>query len=157
MLKKLLLLLFFIPVYLLAQDKDKIIIEQKFVFHQLDVLETGTNKVLDSFPDGGGMILNCKVNNQDYLIIDISGVHTYQLQIVNKVEDIIEKNLKIIMYQGGEKIENIGPESVSGTYTANVFYVFDLEKNKYTPDLIRLEINGSSNIMQFSGIIKLIQ
>ena len=60
-----------------------------------------------------------------------------------------QKNLKIIMYQGGETIENMG------TYTANIFFVYDLSKNKNVPELIRLEINNSPNIMQYSGLIKL--
>jgi hypothetical protein len=53
------------------------------------------------------------------------------------------------MYQGGETIENMG------TYTANIFFVYDLSKNENVPELVRLEIHKSPNIMQFSGIIKL--
>ena len=115
----------------------------------MEVLETGTDKVLDSFPEGSGMIIDTTIDNKNYLLISIPDVHTYQLQIVNKVVDTPKKNLKIIMYQGGETIENMG------TYTANIFFVYDLSKNKNVPELIRLEINNSPNIMQYSGLIKL--
>ena len=95
------------------------------------------------------MIVDATIDNKNYLLISIPDVHTYQLQIVNKVVDTPQKNLKIIMYQGGETIENMG------TYTANIFFVYDLSKNKNVPELIRLEINNSPNIMQYSGLIKL--
>ena len=132
-----------------AQTNKNYTINQKFKFHSLEFLETGTDKLLEEFPEGEGLVINAISNNQEYLIISIPGVHDYYLQIVNKVEDTPEENLKIIMYQGGEKIENLG------TYTANVFYVYDLSKNNEVPELIRFEINNSPNIQQFKGIIRL--
>lgn len=132
-----------------AQTNKNYTINQKFKFHSLEFLETGTDKLLEEFPEGEGLVINAISNNQEYLIISIPGVHDYYLQIVNKVEDTPEENLKIIMYQGGEKIENLG------TYTANVFYVYDLIKNKEVPELIRFEINNSPNIQQFKGVIRL--
>ena len=95
------------------------------------------------------MIIDATIEKQNYLVISIPEVHTYTLQIVNKVVDTSQKNIKIVMYQGGEHIENMG------TYTANIFFVYDLSKNRNVPELVRLEINNSPNIMLFSGIIKL--
>lgn len=138
-----------LSIPLCAQTSGNFTINEKLIFHKLEVLETGTDKVLDSFPEGSGMIVDATIDNKNYLLISIPDVHTYQLQIVNKVVDTPQKNLKIIMYQGGETIENMG------TYTANIFFVYDLSKNKNIPELIRLEINNSPNIMQYSGLIKL--
>lgn len=138
-----------LSIPLCAQTSGNFTINEKLIFHKLEVLETGTDKVLDSFPEGSGMIIDTTIDNKNYLLISIPDVHTYQLQIVNKVVDTPQKNLKIIMYQGGETIENMG------TYTANIFFVYDLSKNKNVPELIRLEINNSPNIMQYSGLIKL--
>ena len=138
-----------LSILLCAQTSGNFTINEKLIFHKLEVLETGTDKVLDSFPEGSGMIIDTTIDNKNYLLISIPDVHTYQLQIVNKVVDTPQKNLKIIMYQGGETIENMG------TYTANIFFVYDLSKNKNVPELIRLEINNSPNIMQYSGLIKL--
>ena len=139
----------FFSIPLCAQTLGNFTINEKLIFHKLEVLETGTDKVLDSFPEGSGMIIDTTIDNKNYLLISIPDVHTYQLQIVNKVVDTPQKKLKIIMYQGGETIENMG------TYTANIFFVYDLSKNKNVPELIRLEINNSPNIMQYSGLIKL--
>ena len=143
------LIFYCLSIPLCAQTSGNFTINEKLIFHKLEVLETGTDKVLDSFPEGSGMIIDTTIDNKNYLLISIPDVHTYQLQIVNKVVDTPQKNLKIIMYQGGETIENMG------TYTANIFFVYDLSKNKNVPELIRLEINNSPNIMQYSGLIKL--
>lgn len=125
-------------------------INEKYLFHKMEVLETGTDKLLDSFPGMGGMVVSATAHGKEYLIISIPKVHTYELQIVNRAEeDITEQNLKIVMLQGGETIENVG------IYTANVFFIYDLKKNLNMPEIIRLEINNSPNIMQYSGIIKL--
>ncbi|MBQ2366148.1 MAG: hypothetical protein IIV54_05430 [Bacteroidaceae bacterium] len=143
----LLLSVFYINVC--AYASTEYIVNEKLVFHKLEVLETGTEKVLDSFSNFGGMIIDATIEKQNYLAISIPEVHTYTLQIVNKVVDTSQKNIKIVMYQGGEHIENMG------TYTANIFFVYDLSKNRNVPELVRLEINNSPNIMLFSGIIKL--
>ena len=143
----LLLSVFYINVG--AYASTEYIVNEKLVFHKLEVLETGTEKVLDSFSNFGGVIIDATIEKQNYLVISIPEVHTYTLQIVNKVVDTSQKNIKIVMYQGGEHIENMG------TYTANIFFVYDLSKNRNVPELVRLEINNSPNIMLFSGIIKL--
>lgn len=147
--KYILLLLCCFSISLFAQTSDNYTINEKFIFHKLEVLETGTDKVLDSFSEGSGMIIDATVENKNFLLISIPDVRTYQLLIVNKVVDTPKKDLKIVMYQGGETIENLG------TYTANIFFVYDMSKNKNVPELIRLEINNSPNIMQYSGLIKL--
>lgn len=143
----LLLSVFFIGVS--AQTYSGYTVNEKFVFHKLEVLETGTEKKLDSFSGCRGVIIDATIEKQNYLMINVPEVHTYTLQVVNKVVDTSQKNIKIVMYQGGEHIENMG------TYTANIFFVYDLSKNRNVPELVRLEINNSPNIMQFSGIIKL--
>ena len=105
-----------LSILLCAQTSGNFTINEKLIFHKLEVLETGTDKVLDSFPEGSGMIIDTTIDNKNYLLISIPDVHTYQLQIVNKVVDTTQKNV---------------------------------------PELIRLEINNSPNIMQYSGLIKL--
>ena len=145
--KHILLLLCCFSISLFAKTSDNYTINEKFIFHKLEVLETGTDKVLDSFSEGSGMIIDATVENKNFLLISIPDVHTDQLLIVNKVVDTPKKDLKIVMYQGGETIENLG------TYTANIFFVYDMSKNKNVPELIRLEINNSPNIMQYSGLI----
>lgn len=144
-----LLLLSIVYINVSAQTSTDYTVNEKLVFHKLEVLETGTDKILDSFDEGSGGIIDATIQNKNYLMISIPDVHTYTLQIVNKVIENPQKNLKIIMYQGGETIENMG------TYTANIFFVYDLSKNENVPELVRLEIHKSPNIMQFSGIIKL--
>lgn len=132
----------------MAQNSSDYTIQEKFVFHQIDVLDTKTDEVLQSFPDGSGLIIRANIQKTNYMIISIGDFHRYSLTIVNKVEDFPRKDVKIIMYQGGGKLD-------VGTYTANIFFIYDLSKNKNTPEFVRLEINGSSNIMKYSGIIKL--
>ena len=124
-------------------------IHEKLVFHKLDVLETGTEKPLESFENTGGVIIRGKVGEQEHMIISVYEVYDYDLTIVNKVVGEPRDNIKMIMYQGGGNFKGMG------IYTANVFFVYDLSKNKETPEFIRLEINDSPNIMKYSGIIKL--
>lgn len=150
--KVLLILLCCISVGVKAQDASNYIIKEKLVFHQLDILETETDKLIDSFPEGSGMILSVDINSTDYLCISIPDVHTYNIQIVNRVEDKPSEDIKVVMLQGGETVEINGEK---GTYTANIFFVYDLRKNSETPEFVRLQINGSPNILKFSGIIKL--
>lgn len=87
-----------LSIPLCAQTSGNFTINEKLIFHKLEVLETGTDKVLDSFPEGCGMIIDTTIDNKNYLLISILDVHTYQLQIVNKVVDTPQINLKIIMY-----------------------------------------------------------
>lgn len=150
--KILLFLLCCISVGVKALDANNYIVKEKLVFHQLDILETETDKVLDSFYEVSGMILSVDIDSTEYLCIDIPDVHTYNIQIVNRVEDKPSENLKVVMLQGGETIEINGEK---GTYTANIFFVYDLRKNSEIPEFVRLQINGSPNILKFSGIIKL--
>lgn len=130
-----------------AQSKYSVL--QKFKFHSLEFVETETDKPLDSFPEGQGLVINCEVEGKEYLLISIPSIHDYNITVVNKVTDTPEKDIKVVMYQGGEKIESLG------TYTCNVFYVYDLSKNQTTPEFIRFAINGSPNIQIFKGLIKL--
>lgn len=134
---------------LYSQNNEKYIIDEKFVFHQVDVLETGTDKEIESFPNVRGVIIRTKVNNRDYMLIALPDIITYELNIVNKFEEDFKNNTKIIMYQGGGSVEGLG------MYTANIFFMYNLTKNKETPEFVRLEINNSPNIMLYSGIIKL--
>lgn len=131
-----------------AQTSDNYTINEKFVFHQFDVIEKGTEKVLETYSIGG-VVVDVTISGQNYLGISIPRVHDFNLIIANKVTDTPTKDLKLVMYQGGEKIKDIG------TYTANVFFVYNLNSNSNVPELIRLELDNAPNIFQFSGIIKL--
>jgi hypothetical protein len=132
-----------------GQSFNDVKMKEKFVFHQLDFLETGTDKLLYSPDNIKGLIVTSSYDNKEYLTISIPGVHTYYLHIINKVVDTPEPDMKVIMYQGGETIENVG------TYVANVFFVYDLQKNTSIPEFVRLELHNSPNILMFSGLIKL--
>ena len=144
------LLLYCLCVNVKSQSEENYIVKEKFVFHQLDFLETGTDRILDSFPDGSGVIIKTEIESQDFLIIHIPDVYTYKLQIVNQVVDKPNSDCKVVMLQGGEIIEG------QGAYTANIFFVYDLIKNENTPEFIRFQIHNSPNILVFSGIIKLL-
>lgn len=147
--KVLILLVYFVSLCANAQSNYRIL--QKFKFHSLEIRETNTENLLDEFPEGEGLVINCMVEGIEYLLISIPGVHDYNIQIVHKVlgAPVELDGIKMDLYQGGEKIEGLG------VYTCNVFYVYDIEKNKTIPQFIRLEINGSPNLLYFNGIIKL--
>lgn len=148
--KKVLIIMFLLShLNCMAQTSSNYEIQEKFVFHQLDILETETDVQLESFSDGGGMIIRARIEERDYMIISVGDIHTYNLTIINKIEDTPDDNIKVVMYQGGEKIEG------KGAYTANVFFVYDLSKNVSTPEFVRFAINGSPNVMKYSAIIKL--
>ena len=53
------------------------------------------------------------------------------------------------MYQGGENISGLG------SYTANVFFNYNLQQNTKIPETIRFEMDGSPYIYELSGIIKI--
>lgn len=146
------ILLCCISIGIKAQDASNYIIKDKFLFHQLDFLETGTDKLLDSYPEVSGLILSVDIDSTEYLCIAIPDVHIYNIQIVHRVEDKPSEDLKVVLLQGGETVEINGEK---GTYTANIFFVYDLRNNSEIPEFVRLQINESPNILKFSGIIKL--
>lgn len=61
----------------------------------------------------------------------------------------MDESTKIRMYQGGERIEGVG------TYTANVFFNYDLRKNSEIPENIYLKLDNSPNYLVFYGIMKI--
>lgn len=138
-------------VSLCANAQSNIETLQKFKFHSLEFRETNTENLLEEFPEVEGFIINCVLEGTEYLYITIPDIHDYNIQIVHKVlgTPVELDGIKMDLYQGGEKIEGLG------VYTCNVFYVYDMEKNKTIPQFIRLEINGSPNLLYFNGIIKL--
>ena len=146
--KVLILLVYFVSLCANAQSNYRIL--QKFKFHSLEIRETNTENLLDEFPEGEGLVINCMVEGIEYLLISIPGVHDYNIKIVHKGTDAPPENgIKMDLYQGGEKIDGLG------IYTCNVFYVYDVEKNRTIPQFIRLAIDGSPNLLYFNGLIKL--
>lgn len=133
-----------------SHSQDNYTILHKYKFHSMEFLDTGTEKLLEDFTDISGVIVDCIVNGDEYLLISIPGVHDYHIRIVHKATDVPPENdVKMDLYQGGEKVEGIG------TYTCNVFFVYDITKNAQMPQWVRLAIDNSSNIVQFKGIIEL--
>lgn len=130
-----------------AQDNTRVL--EKYVFHKLEVLNSQTKEPIETFDDYKGVVFSAVVNKQEYLSITLVNDMTFNLIIANKAEDIVENNLKIRMYQGGENIEGLG------TYTANVFFNYYLSENASIPESIWFEINGSPYIYVMSGIVKI--
>jgi hypothetical protein len=130
-----------------AQEKTRVL--EKYVFHKLEVLNSQTKEPIETFDDYKGIVFSAVVNGQEYLSITLVNNMTFNLIIANKAEDIVENNLKIRMYQGGENIEGMG------TYTANVLFHYYLSKNANIPESIWFEINGSPYIYNMSGIVKI--
>lgn len=147
--KKLLFLLMSVAcLSVYSQETSNQKVNEKFVFHQWETLNATSGETLKSFTVTG-VIVDASINNKDYLSISIADVYTYNLTIVNKVIDYPQEDIKVVMYQGGEIIED------KGTYTASVFFVYDLKKNEKIPEFVRFQIHNSPNVMILSGIIKL--
>ena len=124
-------------------------IVEKFVSHKLDIVESDTKRPIHSDVDLKYVIASVFIDEQEYLIISNPNIMTYNLIVFNKAEEIVNSNTKIRMYQGGENIKDVG------TYTANVFYYYDIQRNESIPESIWLELDNSPNILIFSGIIRI--
>ena len=147
--KKFLFLLMSVACFsVYSQESSNQKVNEKYVFHQWETLNATSGEILKSFTVTG-VIVDASINNKDFLSISIADVYTYNLTIVNKVIDYPQEDIKVVMYQGGETIED------RGTYTASVFFVYDLKKNEEVPEFVRFQIHNSPNVMVFSGIIKL--
>lgn len=141
--------LYLLTISLYAQSSNNYHVVEQFVYHQLEIIDAQTKQTIESFNDYKGVIVSAIVDEQEYLIIGMTKDMTFKLMIVNKAEDIFEEKWEIRMYQGGEKISGLG------SYTANVFFYYNLQRNTKIPEAIRFEMNGSPYIYEISGIIKI--
>lgn len=132
-----------------AQNGNDYHIVEQFVYHQLVIINAQTKQTIESFDDYKGAVASAIVGEQEYLIITMTKDIGFNLMIVNKAEEIFDDNWKIRMYQGGGKIDGLG------SYTANVFFNYDLQYNTKIPETIRFEMDGSPYIYELSGIIKI--
>ena len=132
---------------LLAGGNQSYVVEQKFVFHQMEVIDAKSNELVESLPITG-VIINIKIKQTEYLTISF-GDWSYNMQIVNKIDEMGEYNIRVITYQGGEQLPN------GSTYVANTYFFYDNDKNKNTPEAVRLDIVDSTFKMKFTGILKL--
>lgn len=143
-----------ISLYLLtsslnAQNGNNYHIVEQFVYHQLEIIDAQTKQTIENFDDYKGGVASAIIGEQEYLIITMTKDMSFRLMIVNKAEETFDEKWKIRMYQGGEKISGLG------SYTANVFFDYNLQQNAMIPETIRFEMNGSPYIYELSGIIKI--
>ncbi len=129
--------------------QSECIIRDKYIYHSTEVIETSTGKTIDPESNLMGMVILATVNNVDYLVITIGDEAFLYLEVVNVVENSMENDMRIKMYQGGEYKEGVG------IYTADVLFAYDESKNSTIPEIIRVEVHNSPNIIIFSGIVRL--
>lgn len=137
--KLILLLILLLPVCVYAN-------ETTFVWHKMVVYDRNDN-VLDNF-SGKGLIIETEINSKKYICITIGKESTYEIQIVNTVVDNPAENIKVVMYQGGQTIND-------KIAVITVFYIYLTDKNKVIPESIRIDVNNSDNVIELSGLIKL--
>lgn len=141
--------LYLLSTSLNAQNGNNYHIVEQFVYHQLEIIDAQTKQTIESFDDYKGGVASAIVGEQEYLIITMTEDMGFKLVIVNKAEEVFEGKWKIRMYQGGENVSGLG------SYTANVFFNYNLQHNTKIPETIRFEMDGSPYIYELSGIIKI--
>ena len=142
--KKLLFLLLLVIVALEITAQEVEVIE-KYIYHKISAVETDSGEPITSDVDMKDVIMFSKIENEEFLVISVQDIHTYFLTIVEKEEKLSE-NIRTRIFYGFES---------KGDYVATVFFFYDISKNELVPDNIWLRIEGSPNIIVFSGIIKL--
>ncbi len=134
---------------LYAQNGNNYHVNEQFVYHQLEIINAQTKQTIERFDDYKGGVASAVIGEQEYLIIIMTEDMVFKLVIVNKAEEVFEGKSKIRMYQGGENVSGLG------SYTANVFFNYNLQQNTKIPETIRFEMDGSPYIYELSGIIKI--
>lgn len=119
----------------------------KYVWHKMVVKDREFN-IIDESAEIMGVVVFTNINGVDYLAISIGKEMMYEIQIVNKVVENPDPSVRIEMLQGGQKIEE-------QTVAINIFLSYLTEINAEIPEKITIDVLGSTNYIEFSGLVKL--
>lgn len=131
-----------------AQDNTGYTIQEKFVFNSVELLDSKTYDITDSFEDCGGVVIRVKIGDKEHLAIGLPGVMNYELVVMKTIKKKMDDDVSIIDYQCAGQFEN-------KAYAADVVFTYEQKKNKETPSQISLCIYNSPIIQKFKGLIKL--
>ncbi len=143
--KNLTIILLLISFSSIAQNYTK----EVYAYHKITILDRKDN--IKSSDDTKGLVLYAKIyadKKEEYIDISVGKKSILSLQIVNKLTDFPDPNIKVEMFQGGQK-------KGDKYLLANVFFVYLTDKNKNIPEKIRIDIINAQSVIELSGLVKL--
>lgn len=134
-----------LPVLSIAQN-NKV---ETFIAHKCHAIKSDSGEPIVSDVDVRDAVFLAWIGDKVKLLKIDSFALTYTFTIVEQEEEMLDESKLSRTYYGYENIDGVG------TIIASVFFFSDLAKNESFPENIVLRIEGSPNIIVYSGIIKL--
>lgn len=123
---------------------------EKYLYHQAVVKNANTDEIVEDFGYGNkGIIIYYEKNGKEWISVSIGAEEVYSIKVVQTIDDYPLANIKVEMKKGAVMKDGSPVGAIA------VFRIFDLAKNKNTPEMIRTQIMESSVAFEFEGIISI--